>query len=320
MHNGVTANKVERKVTRATPPKGASSPHSGKQSDYTIAGSRHIAPPLDPGLYVVATPIGNLGDITLRALATLAAADLVFCEDTRISRRLLERYSISAKLAPYHDHNGDKVRPQILNALDDGAAVALISDAGTPIVSDPGYKLVKAVRAAGHEVFPVPGASAPIAGLAKSGLPSDRFFFGGFLPVKQGARRKVLAELADLRATLIFFETGNRIAASLADVAEALGPRQVVVTRELTKLHEQAHSGEAGDLAGHIGKLKGEITLLIAPPEGEAEVSDEVIDTALQAALADLPVGKAAAHVAKTLGLSRQDLYDRALALKAQLE
>lgn len=269
---------------------------------------------------MVATPIGNLGDITIRALATLAAADLVFCEDTRISRRLLERYGISAKLATYHDHNGDKVRPQILKALEAGAAVALISDAGTPIVSDPGYKLVKAVREQGHEVFPLPGPSAPIAGLAKSGLPSDRFFFGGFLPVKQGARRKILQELSALRATLIFFETGNRIAASLSDVAATLGARQVVVTRELTKLHEQAHSGEAGELAAHIGKLKGEITLLIAPPDCEAELSDALIDETLRAALADLPVGKAAAQVAKELGLSRQDLYDRALALKAQME
>ncbi|NNF77444.1 MAG: 16S rRNA (cytidine(1402)-2'-O)-methyltransferase [Rhizobiales bacterium] len=298
----------------------APSPHSGKQADYTIAGATHIAPPVQPGLYVVATPIGNLGDITIRALATLAAADLVFCEDTRISRRLLERYGINAKLNTYHDHNGDKVRPQILEKLEGGASVALISDAGTPIVSDPGYKLVKAARERGIEVYPLPGASAPIAGLAKSGLPSDRFFFGGFLPVKQGARRKILSELSGLRATLIFFDTGNRIAASLADVAETLGARQVVVTRELTKLHEQAISGEAGPLAQTIGKQRGEITLLIAPPEGDAQMSEKRIEEALRAALAELPVGKAASRAAKELGLSRQDLYDRALDLKNQLE
>ena len=165
-----------------------------------------------------------------------------------------------------------------------------------------------------------PGPSAPIAGLAKSGLPSDRFFFGGFLPVKQGARRKVLEELKALRATLIFFETGGRIAASLADVAEVLGPRQVVVTRELTKLHEEALAGEAGSLAQTIGKLKGEITLLIAPPESAGEISDEEIDEALSSALDQLPAGKAAAQVAKALGLSRQALYDRAVALKRQME
>ncbi|MCP5080644.1 MAG: 16S rRNA (cytidine(1402)-2'-O)-methyltransferase [Alphaproteobacteria bacterium] len=306
-------------MTRATPPTDAPSPHSGKQADYTIAGATHAAPPLEPGLYVVATPIGNLGDITLRALATLAAADLVFCEDTRISRRLLERYGITARLSTYHDHNGDKVRPQILDKLENGASVALISDAGTPIVSDPGYKLVKAARERGIEVYPLPGPSAPIAGLAKSGLPSDRFFFGGFLPVKQGARRKILSELSGLRATLIFFDTGNRIAASLADVAETLGARHVVVTRELTKLHEQALSGEAGPLAQTIGKQRGEITLLIAPPEGGVEMSDERIEEALRSALAELPVGKAASRVAKELGVSRQDLYDRALDLKNQL-
>jgi len=179
---------------------------------------------------------------------------------------------------------------------------------------------VKAALDRGIEVYPLPGASAPIAGLAKSGLPSDRFFFGGFLPVKQGARRKVLSELSGLRATLIFFDTGNRIAASLADVAEALGARQVVVTRELTKLHEQAIAGEAGPLAQTIGKQRGEITLLIAPPDAPAEMSDERIEEALRAALAELPVGKAASRVAKELGVSRQDLYDRALDLKNQLE
>lgn len=320
VHNGVTANKVERKVTRATPPTDAPSPHSGKQAVYTIAGVPHAAPPLEPGLYVVATPIGNLGDITIRALATLAAADLVYCEDTRISRRLLERYGISAQLATYHDHNGDKVRPQILDKLQAGASVALISDAGTPIVSDPGYKLVKAALAQGIGVYPLPGASAPIAGLAKSGLPSDRFFFGGFLPVKQGARRKVLGDLANLRATLIFFDTGNRIAATLADVAATLGARQVVVSRELTKLHEEAIAGDAGALAHTIGKQRGEITLLIAPPEGDIAVSDERIEEALREALAELPAGKAASKVAKRLSLSRQDLYDRAVDLKNQME
>ncbi|MEM1198450.1 MAG: 16S rRNA (cytidine(1402)-2'-O)-methyltransferase [Pseudomonadota bacterium] len=307
-------------MKRATPPKDAPIPHSGKQADYTIAGATYSATPLQPGLYVVATPIGNLGDITIRALATLAAADVIYCEDTRISRRLTERYGISTRLSPYHDHNGDKVRPEILAQLEAGAAVALISDAGTPIVSDPGYKLVRASLDRGFDVIPLPGPSAPIAGLAKSGLPSDRFFFGGFLPVKQGARRKVLEELKAVRATLIFFETGGRIAASLADVADALGPRQVVVTRELTKLHEEALSGEAGPLAQSIGKLKGEITLLIGPPESAEEISDEEVDEALRSALSELPAGKAAAHVAKALGLSRQALYDRAVALKRQME
>lgn len=312
--------RFNAKVTRPTPPPGASSPHSGKQADYTIAGATYSATPLDPGLYLVATPIGNLGDITIRALATLAAADQVYCEDTRISRRLMERYGISAKLSAYHDHNGDKVRPQILQKLEAGASVALISDAGTPIVSDPGYKLVRQALDQGIQVTPVPGPSAPLAGLTKSGLPSDRFFFGGFLPPKQGARAKVLEELAALNATLIFFESGNRLAGTLGDVAEILGPRQVVVTRELTKLHEEAISDDAASLARTIGKPKGEITLLIAPPEAKEVASAAQIDAALRAALVDLPAGKAAAQVAKDLGLSRQALYDRAVELKNQLE
>ncbi len=269
---------------------------------------------------MVATPIGNLGDITLRALATLAAADLVYCEDTRISRRLLERYAISARLSTYHDHNGDRVRPQILEKLAAGASIALISDAGTPIVSDPGYKLIRAALDRHITVTPVPGPSAPLAGLTKSGLPSDRFFFGGFLPPRHGARLKALEQLSGLSATLIFFESGNRIAATLADVAEALGARQVVVTRELTKLHEEAIAGEAAGLAQTVGKLKGEITLLIAPPETKESASEAQIDAALRAALADLPAGKAAAQVAKDLGLSRQALYDRAVELKNRLE
>ncbi len=303
-------------MTDSSPPNGSPPPHSGKQADYTIAGTTHSAPPLAPGLYLVSTPIGNLSDVTLRALATLAGADKVFCEDTRISRRLLERYGISTKLATYHDHNGDRVRPQVLELLKDGASVALISDAGTPIVSDPGHKLVRAALDQGSAVFPVPGPSAALAGLAKSGLPSDRFFFGGFLPSKQGARRKVLDEFASLRATLIFFDTGNRIAATLADVAKTLGDREVVVTRELTKLHEEAIAGDAGALAESIGKQRGEITLLIGPPVGEVTLSQERVDAALQAALVDLPAGKAASAVAKQLGLSRQTLYDRAVELK----
>ena len=224
---------------------------------------------LAPGLHVVSTPIGNLGDITLRALEVLAGADLIACEDTRVTRKLLDRYGIATSLTPYHDHNAAEARPRLLARLAEGAAIALVSDAGTPLVSDPGYKLVRAVREAGHAVTVVPGASAALAALAVAGLPTDRFFFEGFLPAKSGQRRARIAELARIPATLILYETGPRLAAALADLAQGLGPREAAVCRELTKLHEEVRRGALAALAQDYATAdepRGEIVLVIAPP------------------------------------------------------
>src|SRR5262245_46395291 len=212
---------------------------------------RGPSPPLEPGLYVVATPIGNLRDITLRALDVLGAANRVYAEDTRVARKLFDAYGLKPRLAAYHEHNAEAARAEILTALEQGESVALISDAGTPLVSDPGFKLARAAIEAGHRVFPIPGASALLAGLVASGLPSDRFLFVGFLPSKQGARRVALAELAEIDATLILYETGPRLADALADMAEALGPRPAAVARELTKLFEETRRGTLDALAAH---------------------------------------------------------------------
>ncbi|MEO0608177.1 MAG: 16S rRNA (cytidine(1402)-2'-O)-methyltransferase, partial [Pseudomonadota bacterium] len=207
------------------------------------------AQPLDPGLYIIATPIGNLRDITLRAVDTLAQADEILAEDTRVARRLLDAYSIRAKLSPYHDHNGAKRRPEIIDKLENGGAIALISDAGTPLVSDPGWKLARAALDAGQRVYPLPGASALLAGLVASGLPSDRFMFCGFLPPKSGARKKAAAEFISVPGTLIFYETGPRLAESLRDLADVLGGgREAAMARELTKLFEETRRGTLSSL------------------------------------------------------------------------
>jgi 16S rRNA (cytidine1402-2'-O)-methyltransferase len=200
--------------------------------------------PLEAGLYVVSTPIGNLRDITYRAIDVLAAVDLVLAEDTRVTGKLMAAYGLSRKLAPYHDHNADEARPRVLARLAEGARVALVSDAGTPLISDPGYKLVRAAAAAGHAVRAIPGASAPLAALAAAGLPTDRFLFAGFPPPRSGARRRWLESLAGVRATLILFESGPRLSDSLADMAAVFGPREAVVARELTKLYETLYRGE----------------------------------------------------------------------------
>jgi 16S rRNA (cytidine1402-2'-O)-methyltransferase len=271
---------------------------------------------LEPGLYVVATPIGNLFDVTLRALDVLALADLVVCEDTRVTRKLLDRYAIAAKLFAYHDHNADEVRPRLLERLGAGAALALVSDAGTPLVSDPGYKLVAAALESGHRVIPVPGASAALAALVAAGLPSDRFFFEGFLPAKSGQRRNRAAELADIPATLIFYETGPRLAASLADLAAALGPRSAAVCRELTKFFEETRRGTLPELAARYAGAapKGEIVIVVGPPaEGRAELGD--LDARLRSALENASVRDAVAKVSAETGLKRKDVYARALAL-----
>ncbi len=281
-------------------------------------GAREGSPPLEAGLYVVATPIGNLRDITLRALDILGAVDRVYAEDSRVARKLLDAYGLKVKLGIYHDHDAAAAREEILTALDAGQSVALISDAGTPLVSDPGFKLARAVLGAGHRVIPVPGASALLAGLVASGLPSDRFLFAGFLPAKHAGRLATLEELKGVDATLVLFETGPRLAESLADMAEVLGARPAAVARELTKMFEETRRGELAGLASHYaeaGAPKGEIVVIIGPPpQGEA-----VDDAALDAFLADQlrhGVKEAASRAAEALGVSRKRAYARALALK----
>jgi 16S rRNA (cytidine1402-2'-O)-methyltransferase len=285
--------------------------------------ARHPPPPqlsdaaLAPGLYVVATPIGNLRDITLRALDVLAAADLVLAEDTRVTGKLLSAFGLSAKLERYDEHAAERSRPKALAALAQGARVALVSDAGTPLVSDPGYRLVREAAAAGHPVFPIPGASALLAGLAVAGLPTDRFLFAGFPPPKSAARRSFFEELAGVRATLVFYEGGSRLAASLADMAAVFGPREACVARELTKLHETVVRGALADLADdpRFAEPKGELVVLVGPGR-EAAATPAEADAALTDALSRLRPAEAATEVAKALGLSRRDLYRRAMELK----
>jgi 16S rRNA (cytidine1402-2'-O)-methyltransferase len=275
--------------------------------------------PLAPGLYVVATPIGNLRDITLRALDVLAAADLVLAEDTRVTGKLLSAFRLSAKLERYDEHGAERARPKALAALAEGGRVALVSDAGTPLVSDPGYRLVREAAAAGHAVFPIPGASALLAGLSVAGLPTDRFLFAGFPPPKSAARRTFLEELAGVRATLVFFEGGSRLAASLGDMAAVLGDREAVVCRELTKLYETVVRGRLTELAAdpQFEAPRGELVVLVGPGR-EAQATAEDADVALADALARLSPGEAASEVAKQLGLPRRDLYRRAMALRGR--
>lgn len=277
--------------------------------------------PLAPGLYLVATPIGNLRDITLRALDVLAAADLVLAEDTRVTGKLLSAYGLSARLERYDEHAAERMRPRVLQALAEGRRVALVSDAGTPLVSDPGYRLVRDAVEAGAAVFPIPGASALLAGLTVAGLPTDRFLFAGFPPPKAAARRTFLEELAGVRATLVFFEGGSRLAASLADMAAVFGPREAAVARELTKLYETVVRGPLPELAAdpRLDAPKGEIVIVVAPGR-EAEATAQDADTALSDALQRLRPAEAAAEVAKALGLPRRDLYRRAMELRKSAE
>jgi 16S rRNA (cytidine1402-2'-O)-methyltransferase len=290
---------------------------SSKAAEVRRGGAAQSAR-LAPGLYVVATPIGNLRDITLRALDVLRDADLVLCEDTRVTLKLLERHNLSPKLAAYHDHNAASVRPRVLEELAKGSAVALVSDAGTPLISDPGFKLVEAAIEAGHLVFPIPGASAALAALVSAGLPSDRFFFEGFLPPKSGARRTRLAELRAIPATLIFYESGPRLAESLADMFATLGARNAAVCRELTKAFEEVRRGSLAELAGHYEKAgppKGEIVVVVSPPGEEAPLDDADIDRKIRAALKKLSLKDASAAIAAETGLPRKEIYARALAL-----
>jgi len=275
------------------------------------------APPA-PGLHLVATPIGNLGDITHRALAVLRGVDRIYCEDTRITARLLARYRIAKPLEAYHDHNAQRVRPLILAALRRGERLALVSDAGTPLVSDPGYKLVQAAIAENLPVTAAPGPSAALTGLILSGLPPDRFLFAGFLAPRQAARRRALASWSALDTTLVFFEATSRLAASLADLLEILGDRNAAVARELTKLHEEVRRGRLAALAAHYrtaGPPRGEAVIVVGPPE-PAPPDETELDRRLAAAIALSGVREAASKVAAETGLPRSLLYRRALTLR----
>jgi 16S rRNA (cytidine1402-2'-O)-methyltransferase len=288
---------------------------------YRIANMAIPARPLEAGLYLVATPIGNLGDITLRALETLAGADVLACEDTRVTRVLLDRFGIVNRPFSYHEHNAAQAGPKLLAALEEGKSVALVSDAGTPLISDPGYRLGQMAIEAGHRVVPIPGASAPLAALVGSGLPSDAFLFAGFLPVKDKGKRDRLAELSRVPATLIFFESPHRIGASLMAAADVLGPgRRATVCRELTKTFEEFRRGTLEELAAHYDDraVKGEIVLLVAPPDIDDVPGAMEVDVLLKELAVTMPTSKAAAEGARLTGLSKKDLYQRLLALKEE--
>lgn len=279
-----------------------------------------MASTLPCGLYVVATPIGNLGDMSARAIDTLRSAAVIACEDTRVTGVLLRRFGISTSMTPYHDHNAARVRPQILARLSAGEAVALVSDAGTPLLSDPGYKLVRACADANISVFAVPGPSALLAALAVAALPTDRVLYAGFLPVKTAGRREIINEFKPVRATLVFYESAQRLAATLADLTATLGPRDAAVCRELTKLHEEARRGTLAELAAHYeaaGAPKGEVVIVVGPPESTApSVTDEDIDAALREALVSLSLRDAVDAVAGSLSQPRRAVYVRAIALQ----
>ena len=277
-----------------------------------------------PGLYLVATPIGNLRDITLRALDLLGAADLVACEDTRVTAKLMSRYGFATPRVAYHEHNAEKMRPELIERLKAGAVVALVSDAGTPLVSDPGYKLVRAALAENIAVTALPGPSSALTGLLLSGLPCDRFLFAGFLPSKAVARQRVLKELDAVPATLIFFETAPRLATTLADMADLLGDRPVAVARELTKLFEEIRRGSLVELAAHYeaaGAPKGELVVIVGPsaaPEAQV-VSEDALDAELRTALATMSVKDASVAVAAATGQPRRIVYQRALLLAGRV-
>ena len=273
--------------------------------------------PLDPGLYIVATPIGNLGDLSPRAADVLARADVVAVEDSRVTAGLLRHIGVKRPMIPYHDHNAEGVRPGLIARMA-GEAVALVSDAGTPLISDPGYKLVRDARAAGHAVVTIPGPCAAVAALTLAGLPTDRFLFLGFLPSKEAARATAIAEVAAIRATLVLYESGPRLAACLAALAAGLGDRDAAVTREITKRYEEAVTGSLSILAARYADAppKGEIVVVVAPPGAPEPATEADADAALAEALTRLPAGRAASEVAKALGLDRRTLYARALELK----
>jgi 16S rRNA (cytidine1402-2'-O)-methyltransferase len=273
------------------------------------------------GLHIVATPIGNLRDITLRAIDTLSQVDFIACEDTRVTARLLSAHDIRTSMTAYHEHNAARVLPGMIKRLENGETMALVSDAGTPLISDPGYRLVRAAQDAGIPVTTEPGPSSPLAALVLSGLPSDRFLFAGFLPNKQAARKRILAEFANINATLVFLESTRRLAASLSDMAVVLGAREAAVARELTKLHEEIRRGDLAELADHYrdaGPPKGEAVVVVGPPDQDAAlVSAEELDDLLIKALNTMSVRDAASTVAAASGRTRRDIYARALELSA---
>jgi 16S rRNA (cytidine1402-2'-O)-methyltransferase len=272
-----------------------------------------------PGLYIVATPIGNLGDLSPRAAAVLSAADVIAVEDSRVTAGLLRHIGIKKPMTPYHDHNAEGVRPGLIARMAT-EIVALVSDAGTPLISDPGYKLVRDARAAGHLVATIPGPCAAVSALTLAGLPTDRFLFLGFLPPKEKARADAIAEIAGVRATLVMYESGPRLAACLSALAEGLGDRDAAVTREISKRFEEAVTGTLSMLAARYAESppKGEIAIVVAPPGAAAEpASADDADAALADAMTRLTVSQAAGEVAKALGLDRKTLYARALELKA---
>ncbi len=284
------------------------------------SSSKREPRPIDPGLYVVATPIGHADDITLRALKVLREADIIACEDTRVTAKLAARHGIATRRIAYHDHNAEKMRPALLGRLREGGTVALVSDAGTPLVSDPGFKLVREALAEGLSVTVVPGASATLAALVLSGLPSDRFLFAGFLTAKQTARRRELHELKAIPATLIFFEGASRLGEALTDMAEVLGDRPASVARELTKLHEEVRRDGLAALAAHYreaGPPRGEIVIVVGPP-GEVAPDEPGLDERLRAALPAMSLRDASEAVATATGLPRRQVYARALELAAK--
>jgi len=285
---------------------------------FRVFGHEVPAPQLAAGLYLVATPIGNLGDVTIRALATLAGAATIACEDSRVTRRLTERYGITTPLLTYHDHNAEAVRPRILALLDAGAAVALVSDAGTPLVSDPGFKLVEAAQAQRHTVTAVPGPSAVLAAVTASGLPTDSFFFDGFLPPRETARLKRIDEIAAVPGSLVLFEGGSRIAAMLGDLALRLGDRPAAVCRELTKVHEEIARGRLAALAQRWrdgAETRGEFVVVVGPPAADEAAEAADVDRLLAAALATQSLKDAVAAVTAATGEKRRVVYRRALLL-----
>ncbi|WP_404367900.1 16S rRNA (cytidine(1402)-2'-O)-methyltransferase [Sphingomonas sp. MMS24-J45] len=276
-----------------------------------------LTPDLAPGLYIVATPIGNLGDLSPRAAHILSHAAVIAVEDSRVTGKLLNHIGVKRPMTPYHDHNAEEVRPGLIARMGT-EAVALVSDAGTPLISDPGYKLVRDARAAGHTVWTIPGPCAAVAALTLAGLPTDRFLFLGFLPSKAQARAAAIAEVASIRATLVLYESGPRLAATLGALADGLGEREAAVTREITKHFEEAVTGTLSELATRYADAppKGEIVLVVAPPGAPEAASAADADAALTKALTRLSTGQAASEVAKALGLDRKTLYARALELK----
>lgn len=272
---------------------------------------------LPPGLYIVATPIGNLSDLSPRAAAILAGADIVAVEDSRVTAKLLAHIGAKRPMTPYHDHNADKVRPGLVAEMA-SKAVALVSDAGTPLISDPGYKLVRDARAAGVPVTTIPGPCAAVAALTLAGLPTDRFLFLGFLPAKAGARATAIAEVATVRATLILYESGPRLAACLDALRQGLGDREAAVAREISKRFEETVTGTLRELASRYeqARARGEIVIIVAPPGEPEPAGKEAVDAALRDAMARLSPSRAAAEVATALGVPRRQAYERALALK----